>query len=127
MTIAAPISLPEFHELVVVALHGSTGAEARSYLDGSQPTERATPESALAVQIVELIRRLPDAEPMRCHTPPFGLLFLRDGRTIGHLTICWKCNTIQGEAEGNRLSRSFDAASRAARELLELCKRAIEG
>ncbi|MDB5342630.1 MAG: hypothetical protein JWP89_1007 [Schlesneria sp.] len=86
----------------------------------------ATPSAALcdenAQRIAALWRRLPVGEPARCHSPPFGLRFLERGIILCHASLCWKCNNIFGEANGEAFAYSFDAQASISQELLNECR-----
>jgi hypothetical protein len=43
---------------------------------------------------------------------------------LAQASICWRCNNIHGEANGEELFYEFDASQQPARELLSLCEQA---
>lgn len=75
-------------------------------------------------EVVQLWRRLPPAESVRCHVPPYVVRFFRGTAPIAKFSMCWKCDNAFG-FEGSAVSRFyFDGKSEAARTLLEALRRA---
>ena len=117
--------LAGFDSVEVVDLKGALGNEAREYLDGSRATKRVRVSSETAARIAALLCDLPPAEQMRCHIPPYGLVFYKGQIVLCRISICWQCNNITGTAGDASVWYEFDARAKPARELLKLCKQAM--
>jgi hypothetical protein len=82
----------------------------------------AQPESE---RIAELWRRLPHADAMLCHMPPYVVRFLQRDRRVAEFSVCWACNNAYGLAESAPAQFTFDAGSVVARELLAVLQRTV--
>jgi hypothetical protein len=71
--------------------------------------------------LVKLWRQLqPHDEEMRCHIPVFGVRFFVQGVLHTQASICWQCNNIFLQVQGNRAHLTFDGAAPLSQELLRL-------
>lgn len=124
--ISNPTQLSEIDAVDVVRLAGVKPDHVGNYMQEAvkAPYVRVTDE--LAQQIADLWRQLPAGAPRRCHTPPFGLRFYRRRILQLQASICWQCNNIFGDANGDRVSFNFDAHGKASKKLLSLCKKVFE-
>ncbi|HLO86169.1 MAG TPA: hypothetical protein VK203_14330 [Nostocaceae cyanobacterium] len=73
-----------------------------------------------AQQIARLWRQLPPDEQMRCHIPPFGLRFYIGNKLLVQGSVCWQCNNIYVEENGEDLVYEFDAQHPHSQQLLAL-------
>ncbi len=73
-------------------------------------------------EIGELWQRIPTAEQKRCHVPPYGLRFYREGILFLKATLCWQCNNIHLTEWGESCYSTFDAHNADAQRLLEILK-----
>ena len=77
-----------------------------------------------ADRILELWNALPEGEGARCHMPGFALELRQAREAIFVAALCWECNNVSvAGREAVIETRLFDATSREAQELLELCRR----
>jgi hypothetical protein len=82
-------------------------------------------EGPTALRIAQLWRELPPGETARCHSPPFGLRFILEGQVICEGSICWECNNIYGNFEGEVFFYQFDAEAAESKALLAEVKRIV--
>lgn len=73
-----------------------------------------------AQQIAHLWRQLYPDEQMRCHLPPFGLRFYAGNKLLVQGSICWQCNNISVEENGEDLVYEFDGLHPNSQRLLAL-------
>ena len=121
-----PTQLPEIDAVDVVNLKGvdanRAGEEMRNAVDA--PYVQVANEAAQ--QISNLWRELPEGEQARCHIPPFGLRFYRNGELQIQASLCWECNNIFGDAKGNNFWYAFDAQHETSQNLFTLCKQIFD-
>ncbi len=121
-----PTQLSEIDAVDVVNLKGvdadRPGEETQNAVDA--PFVRVANE--LAQQIASFWRALPRGRQSRCHIPPFGLRFYRNGELQLQASICWKCDNISGNAKGDSFWYEFDAQQEISQKLLALCKQVFE-
>jgi hypothetical protein len=110
-------SLPPIDEVAVVDLSGLS-VHARGFVSQASAAPSFAVSGGVAQRIAALWRSLPAGEQARCHIPPFGLRFYSAGRVVCQASICWQCNNIYGEMQGEAFSYEFDATSDAGRALL---------
>ncbi len=122
----SPKQLSEIDAVDVVNLKDVDPDRVSEYMPNAinAPHVQLTDESAQ--QIANLWRQLPSGAFARCHIPPFGLRFYRDGELQLQASICWQCDNIFGDAQGNGFSCSFDAQHETSQKLLALCKQISE-
>jgi len=80
-----------------------------------------------AERVLSLYQALPPGDGARCHTPPYGLRMFREQRTVCEVSICWQCNNMFGEANGQPFCIRFDSSSSPAQKLLSELLRAVGG
>ena len=104
----------------VVDLRDVLGNRASTFMEEAQsaPCVRVTGETAQ--KIAQLWHELPDAEQMRCHVPPFGLRFFREEKRVLQASICWHCNNIFIDKDGENLSYKFDGRHQSSQQLFAI-------
>lgn len=116
-----PSSLPTISIVEVLVLKNVDIADIREAV--------AVPSVSLqgedAQRVAALWRLLPTGKRYRCHIPPFGLRFLDGGVVICQASLCWDCNNIFGNANGNAFAYNFDAMAPVSRGLLNECRLAV--
>lgn len=125
MALRSPSTLPAIDAIDIVDLDGATGDRIQDCLMETLPARRVRITGAAAQQIAEQFRTLPPGEAMRCHIPPYGLVFYFSGQVIARASICWKCNNLFGAIGEDSLAFSFDGASALSKSLLRTCKQAM--
>ena len=116
-----PGSLGAVDAVDVVALAGLAGVQLASVYDAVRSKAvgrdlRLTGEDA--ERIAALWRALPAGEEARCHTPPYGLRFWREGRLLAEASLCWECDNARGYAGDETIAFAFNAKSPTAQSLL---------
>ena len=120
-----PSSLPDIDAVEVVTLRGLFPNGVAEYMLAAKKARRARLVGVAAEEIAAMWRALPDAEQTRCHVPPFGLRFFEGCHLICEASICWRCNNIYGQAEGNKVFFEFDGSHPTARAMLKACEAAL--
>ena len=121
-----PTHLPEIDAVDVVNLEGVDADRAGEEMQNTTDAPYVQVANELAQQIASLWRGLPQGEQERCHIPPFGLRFYRNGELKLQASICWRCDNIFGDAESNSFWCAFDAQHEISQKLLALCKQVLE-
>jgi hypothetical protein len=116
-----PAHLPDIDIVEVVDLSGVEPDRVGDYMPvaGNAPHVRLTGDSAQ--HLARLWRLLPPGGGIRCHLPPFGLRFYKDGEVLLQASLCWQCNNLYGNVKGESIGCAFDARSDVAQELLSWC------
>lgn len=118
-----PVSqLPEVDAVEVVKLRGISGKPVSKYMRESSSTRSVRVVGDVAQNIARLWRQLPFAEQMRCHIPPYGFRFYQNNQLILQASVCWKCNNIHIDMDGQSLRYTFDAQHLYSQELLLIAK-----
>jgi hypothetical protein len=125
MTTVAPAALSEIDAVEFVDLYGLDVKRVNLFMTVAADAPSVRVVGAAAQRIAQLFRTLPGDMQNRCHVPPYGLRFFKDGNLICQASICWKCNNIHGQAGEQVLFYEFDAASPNAQELLAACREAL--
>jgi hypothetical protein len=113
----SPGSLPEITSAAVVLLrHVEPGRVGYMKAAGDAPAFAV--EGDEAQRLADLWRRLPPGEMSRCHVPAYGLRFFAGGRLVCEASVCWRCDNMAGESEGEPFGHAFDASAGVSRELL---------
>ena len=76
-------------------------------------------------KIANLFRQLSYDIQFRCHIPPYGFKFHFSDATTMCVSVCWECNNGHvwlSDASNQRGWFSFDASSKPAQDLLEICR-----
>lgn len=118
----SPTQLPEIDSVDVVSLRDTDADQISGYMKEAVTAEYFQVVDDLAQQIADLWRQLPPGEQDRCHYPPFGLRFYNNGKLQLQASLCWECNNIFGDLNGNTIWYEFDAQHQISQKLLELCK-----
>lgn len=112
-----PSQLPEVDAVELVDLKGLQLNRVSEYMRIA-PFVRVKGETAQ--QIARLWRQLPPDEQMRCHVPPFGLRFYMGNKLLVQGSVCWSCNNIYVEENGEGLAYEFDGQHPHSQQLLAL-------
>jgi hypothetical protein len=119
-----PSSLPPVDSVVVVDIRRVDAKSVGSYMVECGDAPSFALSESDSQRAAELWRQLPLDEMYRCHTPSFGLRFVRGGEVIVQASVCFKCNNIFGDQRGENICYVFDSQSPVAQELLQLCREA---
>jgi hypothetical protein len=114
-----PSSLPAVSVVQVVVLRGCHLDEIGEELAAASGVSLMGGD---AQRVSALWRLLPVGDQARCHDPLFGLRFLDGGVVLCQASICWKCNNIYGEANGEEFAYAFDAQASVSQSLLNECR-----
>lgn len=77
-------------------------------------------------RVIELWDSFVPAEQSRCHSPVFALYLLKNEQVVTVISICWSCNNIYFfSKKGSPELVTFDAETKKAKVLLNLCKNLI--
>ena len=114
-----PSSLPAVSVVEIVVLRGCDEDEIREEV-AAAPGVSLTGDDAQRVS--GLWRLLPAGFQARCHDPLFGLRFLDGGNVLCQASVCWECNNIYGEANGEGFVYEFDAEASVSQNLLHECR-----
>ena len=125
MSAYSPASLPLITSVEIVLLKWVEADQVDQYLANAGSAPRVVLHGRDAQRIAELWRALPSGEQARCHTPPYGLRFCAGERIVCNASICWECNNIFGEAEGQQLHFEFEAGHPTSAALLTELQRAL--
>jgi hypothetical protein len=115
-----PSQLPPIDAVELVDLKGLRPCQVSEYMKIAQTAPQVRIEGELAQQIAQLWRQLPAGEQMRCHNPPFGLRFYRKNNLLSQGSVCWQCNNIFLEMNGEALTYQFDGSHHDSQQLLGL-------
>ena len=122
----SPTQLLEIDAVDVVNLKDIDSDRVSEYMPNATNAPHVQLTGEPAQQIANLWRHLPPGAFARCHIPPFGLRFYRNGELLLQASICWQCDNIFGGAQGDGFSCSFDAQHGTSQKLLVLCKQVFE-
>ena len=109
----------------VVNLEGIYPNRVDLYMREAANAPMVTLTGASAAAVARLWRQLPKGEQSRCHIPPFGLRFLLDDKVYCQASICWKCDNIFGEIDGQPFAYDFDSQHAVSQSLLSEVKAAF--
>jgi hypothetical protein len=115
-----PANLPEIDAVEIVDLKGLQPDQVNEYMRMAKNAPCIRVEGENAQEIASLWRQLLHDEQMRCHIPPFGLRFYIGKKLLIEGSICWECNNIFVEENGEDLAYTFDAQHPYSQELLSL-------
>jgi len=116
----APSQLPDIDIVELVEL---SGLQPERVSDKSLRFVRVKKETAQ--KIAYLWRQLPPGEQMRCHYPPFGLRFYMGNKLVVQGSICWECNNIFAQENGENLIYEFYAQHPHSRQLFALLQHIV--
>lgn len=109
-------------EVHVLDLRGTSASQVSEYIRLPN-LEFVVVKGDQAQNIAGLWRALPSGNQARCHIPPFGLRFFRDGEEVVGASLCWDCNNVMGY-EGDRcIFFEFNAGATPSKALLRCLKR----
>lgn len=116
-----PSHLPDIDAVELIELRGIQHHEVKEYMRIAKeaPHVRCV-KGETAQQIAHLWRQLPLDEQMRCHNPPFGLRFYLGNKLLVQGSICWDCNNISVEENGEELVYTFDGGHKHSQKLFTL-------
>lgn len=115
------LDLPPIDAVEIVDLR-DLNLEQRDYMRDidSAPCVRVTGDVAQTIAL--LWRNLPTGSWMRCHVPRVGFRFWADDTLVAQASVCWYCNNIHGQNNGQETMAAFDGNSTAAQELLTMAR-----
>ena len=117
-----PSLLPDIDAVELIDLKGIQLHRVKEYMRAKDtPYVRVIGETAQ--QIAHLWRQLPPDQQMRCHIPPFGLRFYVGNKLLVQGSICWECNNIWVEENGEDLVYTFDGGHQYSRQLFGLLQK----
>jgi hypothetical protein len=119
-----PITLPPITAVEIVILDG-VPAPLVDVFHRMEGYRRMTLLGDQAQRIADLWRSLPPGEQSRCHIPPYGLRFFSADRVVCQASLCWQCNNVYGDADGQHWHFEFDGRHATSQELLTEIRRAI--
>lgn len=120
-----PSQLPNIDVVELVDLRTlHLGTVPMSLVKDNAPFVQVKGETAQ--QIAHLWRHLPPDEEARCHIPPFGLRFYMDNKLLVQGSVCWQCNNIFVEENGERLLYEFDAQHPHSQQLFAIVQSLAE-
>ena len=114
----SPASLPQITDVDIVDLKEVRPSQVSQYIECATNAPLVKIRGIQAERIADLWRELPTGMQSRCHTPPFGFRFYRDGQEVCRGSICWDCDNIFGDAAGKAFHYEFDSRSPAGISLL---------
>lgn len=117
-----PSLLPDVDAVEVVDLRDIQLHSVKEYMR-AKDTPHVRVKGETAQQIAHLWRQLPPDEQMRCHIPPFGLRFYVGNKLLVQGSVCWDCNNIWVEENGEDLVYTFDGGHKSSRQLLGLLQK----
>jgi hypothetical protein len=120
MNYYAPSQLPDIDAVELVDFKGLRPNLVSGYMGAAKNAPFVRLKGETAQQIAHLWRHLPPDEQMRCHNPPFGLRFYVDNKLLVQGSVCWECNNIHAEENGENLVYEFDAQHPHSQKLLTL-------
>jgi hypothetical protein len=120
-----PSELAPIDEVQVVPLQNVAPGAVNSFMDRACDRPCAVLRESAACKVAALWRELPPGEQARCHIPPLGVRFLREGRLVLEASVCWKCNNIFGSDSMGKVHCKFDASAPASQALLFILTDAI--
>jgi hypothetical protein len=115
-----PSQLPDIDAVELVDLEGLQPNRVSEYMKIAKNAPHIHVQGDTAQQIAHLWRQLPPDEQMRCHNPPFGLRFYRGNNLLIQGSVCWECNNIFVEENGENLAYTFDGQHAHSQQLLAL-------
>jgi len=115
-----PSQLPEVDAVEMVELVGLRPNRVSEYMRIAFDAPYVRVKGETAQQIAHLWRQLPPSEQMRCHNPPFGLRFYMGDKLLVQGSICWGCNNIYVEENGEKSVYKFDGQHTYSQQLLAL-------
>ncbi len=116
----APSQLPDIDAVELVDLKGLRPNLVSGYMGAAKNAPFVRIKGETAQQIAHLWRHLPPDEQMHCHNPPFGLRFYVDNKLLVQGSVCWECNNIHAEENGENLVYEFDAQHPHSQKLFTL-------
>ena len=120
MNYYVPSQLPNIDAVELVDLKGLEPNLVSEYMKIAKNALFVRVKGETAQQIAHLWRQLPPEGQMRCHFPPFGLRFYVENKLLVQGSVCWQCNNIHAEQNGENLLYEFDAQHPHSQELLTL-------
>jgi hypothetical protein len=121
-----PSQLPDIDAVELVDLKSLQSNRVNGYMRIAKDAPHVHVQGETAQQIAHLWRLLPFGEQMRCHIPLFGLRFYVGNMLLVQGSVCWKCNNIFVEENGEDLAYTFDAEHTHSQQLLALLKEIVD-
>jgi hypothetical protein len=126
MNYYAPSQLPNIDAVELVDLKGLQPNLVSEYMRIAKNAPFVRVEGETAQRIAHLWRQLPPEGQMRCHIPPFGLRFYVENKLLVQGSVCWQCNNIYAEENGENLLYEFDAQHPHSQQLFALLQSLAE-
>jgi hypothetical protein len=124
MDLFSPSSLPPISDVEVVMLDKVRPKKSvHEYMQATSGAPSIVVDGRPAKRLATLWRQLPKGNQMRCHMPPYGLRFFAGDRVLCQGSVCWECNNIYGDVEGEPFVYEFDAEAKASQALLSELRR----
>lgn len=120
--IDSPSKLPEIDVVEVVNLSRIDVDDVSAYMQNIGNSEIIRLSGNSAQKIAELWRKLPEDMSARCHFPPYGFRFYKEEIIILQGSVCWQCNNIYGDVDGEYFGYGFNGEDQNSQELLSICK-----
>ena len=126
MNYYVPSQLPNIDAVELVDLKGLEPNLVSEYMKIAKNALFVRVKGETAQQIAHLWRQLPPEGQMRCHFPPFGLRFYVENKLLVQGSVCWQCNNIHAEQNGENLLYEFDAQHPHSQQLFALLQSLAE-
>ena len=121
-----PATLGAVDRVDVVGISGDANVgDVYDFIRSGAVTGEVSLVGADVERMAALWRGLPPGEQARCHIPPFGLRFWRDGKKLIEASICWECNNVYGYVGRQPVHFAFDANAPVSVSLLTQCRQVI--
>lgn len=117
MATYSPATLPLIDSVDIVSLRNVDANRVDEYMNNAAGAATVNVDGGQAQRIAALWRSLPPGSQSRCHTPPYGLRFRSGERVVCEASLCWECDNLFGEAEGQAIHYEFDAAHATSQAL----------
>jgi hypothetical protein len=117
-----PSQLPDVDAVDLVDLKRLQPNRVSEYMGIAKDAPHVRVKGETAQKIASLWRQLPADEQMRCHFPPFGLRFFMEDKLLVQGSICWECNNIFVQENGEESAYKFDGLHAHSQQLLSLLK-----
>lgn len=118
-----PALLPTVTSVDIVIVSGLNPVWLDEYMVAAKNAPAIEVCGAAALRIAELWRQLPPGNQARCHVPRFGLRFRDANQVFCEASVCWRCNNIYGELNGEKVYFEFDAEQPVSQQLLAELRR----
>lgn len=125
MNYYAPSQLPDIDVVELVELRGLPPTIVNEFMIIPKNVRFVRIKKETAQKIAYLWRQLPPGEQMRCHYPPFGLRFYMGNKLLVQGSVCWECNNIFVQENGENLIYEFYAQHPHSQQLFALLQHIV--